>query len=139
MPVPNDTSATPSTSVRLIVADRYELQRKSIRDILETEPDLRIIAEAKDGQEAIELCRLHRPDLVLMSASMSRLNGFEATRTIKEELPATKVLILSAHEAPFFLSEAAKAGADGYALKLAPLQEILESIRGVLRGASRYP
>lgn len=139
MPVPNDTSATPSTSVRLIVADRYELQRKSIRDILETEPDLRIIAEAKDGQEAIELCRLHRPDLVLMSASMPRLNGFEATRTIKEELPATKVLILSAHEAPFFLSEAAKAGADGYALKLAPLQEILESIRGVLRGASRYP
>jgi DNA-binding NarL/FixJ family response regulator len=125
--------------VRLIVADSYELQREAIQLMLETEPDLRIIAEAKDGQEAIELCRLHRPDLVLMSASMPRLNGFEATRTIKEELPAMKVLILSAHEHRFFRSEALKVGADGYALKLAPLQELREAIRGVLRGESRYP
>ncbi len=138
MPVPNDSSATPS-SVRLIVADSHTLHRESIRLMLETELDLRIIAEAKDGQEAIELSRLHRPDLVLMSASMPRLNGFEATRTIKEELPETKVLILSGHEAPFFVSEAAKAGADGFALKLAPLQEIREAIRGVLQGESHYP
>jgi DNA-binding NarL/FixJ family response regulator len=138
MPGPNDTSAPPFF-VRLIVAESHELQKETIRLMLETEPDLRIIAEAKDGQEVIELCRLHRPDLVLMSASMPRLNGFEATRTIKEELPATKVLILSGHEDPFFVSEAAKAGADGYVLKLAPLQEIREAIRGVLRGASRYP
>ena len=138
MPDPNETSAHPSTSVRLIVADSFTLHRESVRLMLETKPDLRIIAEAKDGQEAVELSRLHRPDLVLISASMPRLNGFEATRTIKEQLPATKVLILSAHEAPFFVSEAAKAGADGYALKLAPLQEILEAISGVLRGESRY-
>ncbi len=139
MPDPNETSAPPSTSVRLIVADSHPLQREAMRLMVETEPDLRIIAEAKDGQEAVELSRLHRPDLVLMSASMPRLSGFEATRTIKEELPATKVLILSAHEAPFFVSEAAKAGADGYALKLAPLQEIRDAIRRVLRGESRYP
>jgi two-component system, NarL family, nitrate/nitrite response regulator NarL len=139
MPVPNDSSAPHSTSVRLIVADSYELHRESIRLMLETEPHFQIIVEAKDGQEAIELCRLHRPDLLLMSASMPRLNGFEATRRIKEELPATKVLILSGHEALFFRSEAAKAGADGYTLKLAPLQEIREAIRGLLQGESRYP
>jgi DNA-binding NarL/FixJ family response regulator len=138
MPNLNETSAPPSF-VRLMVAESCELQRESIRLILETEPDLRIIAEAKDGQEAIELCRRHRPDLVLMSASMPKLDGFAATRTIKEELPTTKVLILSGHEDPFFLSEASKAGADGYVLKLASLQEIREAIRGLLRGASRYP
>jgi len=125
--------------VRLIVAESHELQRETIRLMLETEPDLQIIAEAKDSQEAVELSRLHRPDLVLMSASMPTLNGFKATQTIKGELPATKVLISSAHEDPFFVSEAAKAGADGYALKLAPLQEIREAIRRVLRGESRYP
>jgi two-component system response regulator DegU len=125
--------------VRLIVADSHELHRGSIRLMLETEPDLQIIAEAKDGQEAVEHCRLHRPDLLLMSASMPRLNGFEATVRIKEELPATNVLILSGHEALFFRSEAAKAGADGYALKLAPLPEIREAIRGLLKGESRYP
>ncbi len=139
MPVPNDSFAPHSTSVRLIVADSHELHRGSIRLMLETEPDLQIIAEAKDGQEAVEHCRLHRPDLLLMSASMPRLNGFEATVRIKEELPATNVLILSGHEALFFRSEAAKAGADGYALKLAPLPEIREAIRGLLKGESRYP
>jgi DNA-binding NarL/FixJ family response regulator len=125
--------------VRLIVADSYELQREAMRLMLETEPELRIIAEAKDGQEAIELCRRHRPDLVLLSASMPRLNGFDATRRLKVELPATKVLILSGHEDPFFRSEAAKAGADGYGLKLASLQEIRETIRRVLQGEFRYP
>ena len=139
MPDPNETSAPLSPSVRLIVADSHPLQPESVRLMLETEPDLQIIAEAKDGQEVIELCRRHRPDLVLMSASMPNLNGFEATRTIKEELPATKVLILSGHDDPFFLSKAAKAGADGYALKLAPLREIREAIRGMLQGEFRYP
>jgi DNA-binding NarL/FixJ family response regulator len=67
------------------------------------------------------------------------VNGLEATRTIKEELPTTKVLIWSAYEDPLFVSEAVRAGADGYVLKLSPVQELLDAIRGVLRGESQYP
>jgi DNA-binding NarL/FixJ family response regulator len=110
-----------------------------MRSLLDSQPDLRIIDEAKDGQEVIELTRLQRPDLVLMDVRMPKVNGLEATRTIKEELPTTKVLIWSAYEDPLFVSEAVRAGADGYVLKLSPVQELLDAIRGVLRGDSQYP
>ena len=105
-----------------------------MRSMLRSEPDLQIIGEAKDGQETIELCRLQRPDLVIMELRMPRVNGFKVTQTIKKELPTTKVLIVSAYEHPLFLSEAVRAGADGYVLKVSPLPEILNAIRGVLRG-----
>jgi DNA-binding NarL/FixJ family response regulator len=107
--------------------------------LLEIEPDLRIIDEAKDGQETIELTRLQRPDLVLMDVRMPKVNGFEATRIIKEELPTTKVLIVSAYEDPLLVSEAVRAGADGYVLKLSPMQVLVDAIRGVLGGESQYP
>jgi DNA-binding NarL/FixJ family response regulator len=110
-----------------------------MRCLLDSEPDLRIIDEAKDGQEIIELTRLQRPELVLMDVGMPKVNGFEATRTIKEELPMTKVLIMSAYENPVFVSDAVRAGADGYVLKLSPLPELLAAIRGVLGGESQYP
>ena len=113
--------------------------RESTRSLLDSEPDLLITDEAKDGQETIELCRIHRPDLVIMDVGMPTVNGLEATRTIKEELPTTKVLIVSAYEDPLSDSEAVRAGADGYVLKLSPVQEQLDAIRGVLGGESRYP
>jgi len=128
-----------SSSWRIIIADDHELVRESTRSMLEIEPDLRIIDEAKDGQETIELCRLQRPDVVLMDVGMPTVNGLEATQMIKEELPTTKILIWSAYEDPLFVSEAVRAGADGYVLKLSPVQELLDAIRGVLGGESQYP
>jgi DNA-binding NarL/FixJ family response regulator len=110
-----------------------------MRAMLESEPDLLVVGEAKDGQEAIELCRLHRPDLVVMDVRMPRANGFEATRKIKEERWATRVLIVSAYDEVGFVSEAMRVGAEGYVLKLAPLGEILEAVRGVLEGEPQYP
>jgi DNA-binding NarL/FixJ family response regulator len=134
---PNETPGPPSPA-RIIIADDHDLVRESTRSLLDSEPDLQIIDEAKDGQETIELTRLQRPDLVLMDVGMPKVNGFEATRTIKEELPTTKVLIVSAYEDPVFVSDAVRAGADGYVLKLSPIQEILDAIRGALRGESQY-
>jgi DNA-binding NarL/FixJ family response regulator len=128
-----------SSSWRIIIADDHELVRESTRSMLEIEPDLRIIDEAKDGQETIELCRLQCPDVVLMDVGMPKMNGFDTTQMIKEELPTTKVLIVSAYEDPLFVSDAVRAGADGYVRKLSPVQELLDAIRGVLRGESRYP
>ncbi len=107
--------------------------------MLECEPDLLVVDEAKDGQEVIEMCHLHHPDLVVMDVHMPRVNGFEATRQIKEELWAPRVLIVSGYENLGFVSEAMRVGAEGYVLKLAPLKEILEAVRGVLEGELRYP
>ena len=106
--------------------------------MLECEQDLQIVAEAKDGQEAIELCRLHRPDLVLMDVRMPKLDGFEATRQIKKELGTTKVLIMSAYNNGEYVSEAIRAGAEGLVLKLASLKELQEAVRAVLCGEFRY-
>ena len=118
---------------------RHELARESIRKMLESEPHLQVLAEAKNGQEVIELCRLQHADLVLMDVRMPKVNGFEATRIIKAELPTTKVLMLSAHFDSFFASEVKRAGADGYVTKLCTVQELVDGIRGVLRGESHYP
>lgn len=136
---PINSSSSSSSPARIIVADDHELVRESTRSLLDSEPDLRIIDEAKDGQETIDLCRLQCPELVLMDVRMPKVNGLEATRTIKEELPTKKVLIVSASEDPLFVSEAIRAGADGYVLKLSLLQEQLAAIRGVLGGESQYP
>src|SRR5919112_2936808 len=123
---PNNSS---SSSARIIVADDHELVRESTRSMVEIEPDLLIIDEAKDGQETIELTRLQRPDLVIMDVGMPTVNGLEATRTIKEELPTTKVLIMSAYEDRVLVSDAVRAGADGSVLKLSPVQELMDAIR----------
>jgi DNA-binding NarL/FixJ family response regulator len=136
MQSPNNTSAASST--RIIIADDHDLVREAMRSLLNSEPDLRVIDEAKDGQETIELTRLHRPDLVLMDVRMPKVNGLEATRKIKEELPTTKVLIVSAYEDPLLVSDAVRAGADGYVLKLSLIQEQLDAIRGVLGGEPQY-
>ena len=129
----NENPAPPSIA-RVIVVEDHDLVRESLRSMLECEQDLQIVAEAKDGQEAIELCRLHRPDLVLMDVRIPRVDGFESTRRIKEELGTTKVLIMSAYNECEYGLEAIRVGADGYVPKLASLRELQEAVRGVLRG-----
>ena len=124
---------------KIIIADDHELARESIRKMLESEPHLQVLAEARDGQEVIELCRLQHPDLVLMDVRMPKVNGFEATRIIKAELSTTKILMLSANFDSFFASEVERAGADGYVTTLCTVQELVDAIRGVLRGESHYP
>ena len=140
MQSPNETAAPPSTcSARLLIVDDHDLLRESMRLMLESDPDLLVVGEAKDGQEAIELCRLHRPDLVVMDVRMPRMGGFEATRKIKEERWATRVLIVSAYDSIGFVSEAKRVGAEGYVLKIAPLREILQAVRGALEGEPQHP
>src|SRR5919107_4864448 len=133
---PHTSSSSPA---RIIIADDHDLVREAMRSVLDREPDLQIIDEAKDGQEAIELCRLQHPDLVLMDVRMPKVNGFEATWIIKAELSTTKVLMLSANFDSFFASEVERAGADGYVTTLCTVQELVDAIRGVLRGESHYP
>jgi DNA-binding NarL/FixJ family response regulator len=133
---PDSPSFDSPSCARLIIVDDHDLLRESLRSMLECEHDLRIVGEAKDRQEAIELCRLHRPDLVLMDVRMPRVDGFEATRRIKREAGSTKVLMMSAYNEREYGSEAIRAGAEGYVPKLASLEELREAVRGVLWGES---
>jgi CheY-like chemotaxis protein len=102
---------------RVIVADDHPLFRYALRSVLECSESFEVIAEAADGQQALELARTHNPDLVLMDIRMPKMDGLEATHAIKRELPQTVVLMLTAHEETSYLAEAIKAGAAGYVLK----------------------
>jgi DNA-binding NarL/FixJ family response regulator len=119
---------------RIVVADDHPLFRSAIRYALEVHPDLEVVAEAADGREALELSRRLRPELVLMDLGMPVMDGVAATRAIKEELPQTLVLVLTALEESQKLHDSLEAGASGYVLKDAPIARITDAVRGTLAG-----
>ena len=121
---------------RILVADDHPLFRSALRQLLCRHEDLEVVAEAATGKQAIEQCHLLRPDLVLMDIGMPEMDGITATQRIKEELPSTVVLILTAFEEPDYLLEAIKVGAAGYVLKHTPEQQLACAIRATLRGES---
>ena len=121
-------------SARLLLADDHDLVREGIRAVLEGEPDLKVVGEAANGKEAVELCRELKPDLVLMDVRMPEMDGLAATRAIKEELPQTSVVMVTMHESPDYLLEAIKAGAAGYILKDAAGERLVEAVRRTLEG-----
>ncbi len=119
-------------SARLLIVDDHDLVRESTQHMLEGAPDLEVVGEAVNGQHALELCRQLRPDLVLMDLRMPVMDGLTATRAIKEELPAIRVLVVTAYESEDYLREAASAGAADYILKDAPREQLLEAVRKAL-------
>ena len=119
---------------RLIIADDHALVRSGMRSMLAGEAGLEVVGEAADGAEALELCRRLRPDLVLMDVRMPGMDGFAATRAIKEELPRTSVVMVTMQEDPDYLFEAVIAGAAGYVLKGATPEQLTEAVRQVLSG-----
>lgn len=121
---------------RVLIADDHDLVREGLRGRLESEPDLKVVGEAADGREALDLCRRLLPDLVLMDVRMPEMDGLEATRAIKEELPRISVVMVTMHEDPDYLFEAVRAGAAGYILKGASKESLLTAVRQVLSGES---
>jgi DNA-binding NarL/FixJ family response regulator len=119
---------------RVLIADDHALLRVGTRTVLERQSGIEVVGEAGDGMEAVELVRKLRPDLVLMDISMPGMDGLEATRSIKGELPETIVLMLTAHEDHDLMVEAVVAGAAGYVLKGAGPARLVGAVRDALNG-----
>jgi DNA-binding NarL/FixJ family response regulator len=125
---------TEGVPARLLIADDHAMVREGLRSMLANEPDLQIVGEAKDGEEALNLSRRFRPELVLMDVRMPKMDGLEATRAIKEISPETAILMVTTYENPEYLVEAIKAGAAGYLLKETTKGQLLSTVRRVLDG-----
>jgi DNA-binding NarL/FixJ family response regulator len=119
---------------RILIADDHGVMRAALRSILEKDPALEVAGEAVDGNDVIHAVRSLHPDIVLMDIGMPGVNGIEAARSIKASAPKTRILILSVYEDERLLREAFKAGADGYIIKRAAGDELLEAVHAVLRG-----
>ena len=117
-----------------MLADDHTLLRQGIRLLLETQSEMLVVGEATNGREAIEAVRRLQPDIVLMDISMPELNGLEATRIIKRELPRTQVVILTMHETDEYLAQILQAGATGYVLKQAADHDLIEAVKIASRG-----
>jgi two-component system, NarL family, response regulator LiaR len=132
----NGEGAAASKVARILIADDHALVREGLRTMLSGEVGLEVIAEANDGQQALSLCRELGPDLVLMDVRMPVMDGLEATRKIKAEMPKTSVMMVTMHENPDYLFEAVKVGAAGYVLKDASGERLLGAVRRTLEGES---
>jgi DNA-binding NarL/FixJ family response regulator len=129
------TSATGSSApTRLIIADDHAIVREGLVSLLEGEADITVVGQAGTGKVALSLAREHHPDLALLDVTMPDMNGLDATRHIKEELPDVEVLILTMHSEDAFFFEALRAGAAGYVLKGAHSEELLHAIRVIRQG-----
>src|SRR5215210_4853283 len=129
-------NTTQAKVAQILIADDHALVREGLRTMLSAEDGLQVIAEAQDGIEALSLCRELEPDLVLMDVRMPKMDGLQATKHIKQELPKTSVMMVTMHENPDYLFEAVKAGAAGYVLKDASGERLLGAIRRTLEGES---
>lgn len=120
--------------LRILVADDHCLFRAGLRTLLSQQEGMEVVGESVDGLSALDAARSLRPDILLMDISMSGLNGIEATRRILDELPATRVIMLSMHADQRFVTESLRAGAMAYVLKDSTITELLGAIRTVSRG-----
>jgi DNA-binding NarL/FixJ family response regulator len=120
--------------IRVLLADDHALVRAGFRALLQSLPDMEVVAEAGDGREALRLIDLHQPDIVLMDIGMPGLNGLEAAARIVEESPHIRVIILSMHATEEYVLRALRAGAVGYLLKDAGTAELELAVRAVVRG-----
>jgi len=125
--------------IRVLCADDHPAMRKGIASILANEADMRLVGEAGNGQEAVELFRLRRPDVTLMDLRMPRLDGIEATRLILKESPEARIIALTSHVGDQDIYGALDAGVWGYLLKEVAHTEILRAIRTVHSGKRFMP
>jgi DNA-binding NarL/FixJ family response regulator len=125
--------------IRILTVDDHALLRKGIAALVNAEPDMKLIAEASNGRDALESFRLHRPDVTLMDIQMPGFNGIEAIDYILSEFPDAHIIVLTTYTGDVQVLRALKAGARGYVLKGHVHRELLETIRAVHAGQKGIP
>lgn len=121
-------------TINLMLVDDHDVVRTGLRSFLDTQPGMRVVAEARDGQEALKLAAQTKPQIVLMDITMPSMDGLEATRRLKAELPECLVLALTVHEDKQYFMEMLAAGASGYLTKQAAADELVSAIHAVAAG-----
>ncbi len=122
--------------INILIADDHAIVRDGTRQILEQEPDLHVVAEASDGEEAVRLASNFKPDVAIIDIAMPKVDGIEATRQIKALYPTIAVRILSAYDDDEFVFSLLEAGAAGYLLKSVRGRELINAVRAVYAGES---
>jgi two-component system response regulator NreC len=117
--------------IKLLVADDHKIFRQGIKMLLEEESDLQVVGEASDGREAVKKATELKPDVILMDIAMANLNGLEATRQIKKQLPSAKVIMVTMHKNEEYVLQSFQAGASGFILKEGAVEELVSAIRSI--------
>src|ERR1700680_3360437 len=125
--------------IKVLSVNDHALLREGIAALVNAESDMKLVAEATNGQDAIEKFRLHRPDVTLMDLQMPALNGIEAIIGIRSEFPNARVIVLTTYAGDVQVLRALKAGARGYLLKGHVRRDLLDTIRAVHAGQKRIP
>lgn len=123
-------------TIRVVLADDHSVVRKGVREFLEEEPDIEVIGEASDGQQAVDLAVQLQPDVIVMDIKMPLLSGVDATKRIRSSAPGVRVLALTAFDDDPYVFGLLEAGASGYVLKTAESAELVRAIRAVAAGQS---
>lgn len=120
--------------MRVLLADDHGIVRRGLRSLIETQPDLKVVAEAGDGMEALKLCEEHQPDAIILDVAMPKLNGIEVAERVQKLSRPPNVLILSMHADESYIIRALAAGARAYLLKDATDEDLIPALRAVAAG-----
>jgi DNA-binding NarL/FixJ family response regulator len=123
-------------TIKVVLADDHRIVREGIRQLLESEKDIQVLAEAGDGEEAKSLIEQHRPDVAVLDIQMPMASGIEVTRWVRAHLPEVGVLILTAYDDDPYVMAVLQAGANGYVLKTARTNDLIQAVRDVNEGKS---
>lgn len=122
--------------IRVVLADDHAVVRKGIREFLEEDTSIRVVAEASDGEQAVACVAREQPNVAVFDIQMPKMNGMDATRRVKKEFPQTRVLILTAYDDDPYIFAAFQAGASGYLLKTSSSDELVHAVHAIAEGES---
>lgn len=124
--------------MKILVADDHDIVRRGLKQLLTAQPGWTVVAEAKNGRDAVALAEEHKPDMVVMDISMPELNGLEAARQIHKQLPKTQLVILTLHFSDQLVHDIVEAGARGYIMKSDADRDLVTAVEAVSRGRSFF-